>query len=239
MKVTCQNSECGFTFSVPDEKIPDRPIRVACPKCKQPNSVQKANVADYNKIMAEVDRKLATLRGELSGQMGGGVPSAAAGGTTSSFSNAPEVSGIKKALVCDDDKMVREMIKDSVASLGYEVEEAPTLKESLAALEKPNVEYNLILIDKVFPDDPEGGYQILSKIATLSIDVRRDIFVVFISGEMKSCDASSAFLMGANAIINKDDLSKLKPILNEEIGNYERLYQAFNRCLHMAKGLRL
>ena len=40
MKIACPH--CGFTREVPDDQVPDRPVRVTCPKCQQGFAFDKA-----------------------------------------------------------------------------------------------------------------------------------------------------------------------------------------------------
>ena len=245
MKVNCQNEKCGYVINIPDNKIPKRPVRIACPKCKAANVIKPPAVAVTavspaagaspqaaleSKIMAEVDQRLASLRREMMQSRGAGQIS------VSTDNIGPSNDGeIKKALICDDDQVIRQIIKASVEKLGYKVDEASTIEQALAFLKQVELDYDLIMIDKVFPDDAEGGYKILSKVAALPLDIRRQIFVVFISGDMKSGDPTSAFLMGANTVVNKKDLKKLPAILKEEMAEYKRLYRVFSKCLHLAK----
>lgn len=242
MKVNCQNKKCGYVINIPDSKMPNRPVKIACPKCKSANLIKPPAASGATaagpgsqagmeaKIMGALEQRLAAFRQELLAGSGDvqGVPA-------SESSTVLAGKGIKKALICDDDGMIRQVIKDSVAKLGYQSEEAPTIEKSLETLSHVEIDYSLILIDKVFPDDAEGGYKILSKVASLPIDVRRRIFVVFISGDMKSGDANAAFLMGANTVVNKKDIKRLPAILKGEMTEYERLYRVFNKCLHMSK----
>ena len=180
--------------------------------------------------MAEVEQRLAAFRREMMQSPG------AQQMLTSPDSSGPlPDKGTKKALICDDDQMIRQAIKAGVESLGYVVDEASTIEQSLDFLKQADIDYDLILIDKVFPDDAEGGYKILSKVATLPLDIRRQIFVAFISGDLKSGDPTSAFLMGANIVVNKKDLKQLPAILKEELAEYKRLYRVFSKCLHLAK----
>ena len=242
MKVKCQNEKCGYVINIPDSKIPNRPVKIACPKCKSANLIKPPASSGKPaagsgpqagleaKIMGALEQRLAAFRSEVMTGAGAmrGVVAPESGGVLTD-------KGIKKALICDDDAMVRQVMKDSVAKLGYATEEAPTIEKALESLSHVEIGYSLILIDKVFPDDSEGGYKILSKVATLPLDIRRKIFVVFISGDMKSGDANAAFLMGANTVVNKKDIKRLPAILKGEMAEYERLYRVFNKCLHMSK----
>lgn len=244
MKVNCQNEKCGYVINIPDSKMPNRPVKLACPKCKSANLIKPPAVSGMPaagsatdtgleaKIMGALEQRLAAFRREV--VAGTGLGGFVQGATPESGAILTD-KGVKKALICDDDAMVRQVVKDSVAKLGYQSDEAPTIEKSLEVLSHVEIDYSLILIDKVFPDDAEGGYKILSKVATLPLDVRRKIFVVFISGDMKSGDANGAFLMGANTVVNKKDLNRLSAILKEEMAEYERLYRVFNKCLHMSK----
>lgn len=256
MKITCQNKECGTIINIPDEKIPDKPIKIACPKCKSPNIVnpQKASPGGAAPataqgegnleqiIMSKVEQRLASIRNELLGQMQQAAPLPSPGTFSPADSTATTAytgGGLpKKALICDDDKMVRKVISDTVSALGYEATEVETIEGALKILDHPELPYNLILIDKVFPDDAEGGYKILSKIATMQIDARRKIFVVFISADIKSGDASAAFLSGANIVVNKQDLAKLTAILENEMADYDKLYKVFKKCLEISRSVR-
>jgi len=229
MKVNCQNEKCGYVIDIPDSKLPNRPVKIACPKCKSANLIKPPVVPGMPaagsdpqagleaKIMGALEQRLATFRRELIS--GNGVVQ---GAVSLESGTVLADKGIKKALICDDDMMMRKAIKDKAVSLGYKADEAPTIEKALDILSHAEIGYSLILIDKVFPDDSEGGYKILSKVATLPLDVRRKIFVVFISGDMKSGDANAAFLMGANTVVNKKDLNRLPAILKEEMAEYEK-----------------
>ncbi|MDH3976486.1 MAG: response regulator [Deltaproteobacteria bacterium] len=254
MKITCQNEECGTIISIPDEKVPAKPVRIACPKCKSPNIVTPPKApADEaapkaappregdleQTIMNKVEERISSLRNELLGQLQ--HPTPATGSFTPNETGAIPFAGgtlSKKALICDDDKMACQIINDSVSTLGYEVDEVETIEGALKILDHSELDYSLILIDKVFPDDAEGGYKILSKIATMQIDARRKIFVVFISGEIKSGDPSAAFLSGANIIVNKQDIGQLSTIIENEMADYDKLYKIFRKCLETFKSVR-
>lgn len=249
MIITCKNEDCRFDINISDDKLPTRPVRINCPKCRTPNNVyppgmttsdsrstgNSSQVEEDNSstILKEVDRRLAILKEDILNDVSRYVKEPK--GTGSSI---PEVDGalsennIKKALICDDDKTIRAIIKDSVAKLGFICDEAESLDKALKMLAKGDSLYSLVLIDKVFPEDPEGGYKILAHTASLPIAERRKLFVAFISGELKTSDSGNAFLLGANVLVNKKDLSRLPHILEGEMKDYKRLYSVFTNCLN-------
>ena len=51
MKIICPH--CNFSREVPDEKIPDRPVKVTCPKCQQGFSFDKAATLAANAFDAD------------------------------------------------------------------------------------------------------------------------------------------------------------------------------------------
>ncbi len=235
MKIKCQNKKCSFIINIPLDKLPQQPVKIACPKCKGPNiikppSASRPDTGLYERIMGEVDKKLSGIRNELAAQSM--VTRASSSGPYETYQ--PDVRS-KKALICDDDRLISEMIKDIVVNLGFTTNLASTVDQAMSILDKPDMDYGLILIDKVFPEDTEGGYKIISQIAAMPLDTRRKMFVIFISGDIKSMDTSSAFLTGANTVVNKKDINKLKDIITRELSDYERLYSVFNQCLHMSK----
>ena len=249
MIITCKNEDCQFDINISDDKLPTRPVRINCPKCRTPNNVYPAGMAtgdskpDSNSshpekdnssaILKEVDNRLAILKeGILNDVFRYVKESKVTASSVPGVGEALSEKKIKKALICDDDKTIRLIIKDSVAKLGFICDEAESVDKALKLLAKGDSQYSLILVDKVFPEDPEGGYKILAHTASLPISERRKLFVAFISGELKTSDSGNAFLLGANALVNKKDLSMLTHILEGEMKDYKRLYSVFTDCLN-------
>jgi len=249
MIITCKNEDCRFDINISDDKLPARPVRINCPKCRTPNNVYPAGMATGDSrstgnpsiieedkpsaILKEVDKRLDALReGILDDVFRYVEESKVAGSGAAEGGGTLSEKKIKKALICDDDKTIRLIIKDSVAKLGFMCDEAESVDKALNLLARGDSQYSLILIDKVFPEDPEGGYKILAHTASLPIAERRKLFVVFISGELKTSDSGNAFLLGASTLVNKKDLSMLTHILEGEMKDYNRLYSVFTDCLN-------
>lgn len=254
MIITCQNQACSFDINIEDGNIPDKPIRIICPRCKTPNTVYPPKTGKAVKgeagassgpspdqmikedILASVDERLAILRREILSETRSYKGEQEGEQRGENQTVTPERGDIKKALICDDEAMVRRILKDSISSLGFISDEAPTVEDAVRILKNPEIGYDLVLVDKVFPDDPEGGYKILAQLASLPLDIRRRIYVAFVSGDIKTRDSGTAFLLGANTVVNKKDLSKIAPIVEEDMKDYEKLYMVFNRCLRSSSG---
>ena len=256
MIIPCQNAHCGFNINLSDDKIPDKPMKVPCPRCKYPNPILPLNKSVGSKrgeqsqntgtsanngsslkseIINIIEEKLTMLRHEIRDELGSAPASTE---KDELQEEKPQEmlagAGSDKALICDDNTLIRTQIKDSLSELGFKSEEAKTVEEAIVMIKNASAtdqHYTMMLIDKVFPGDDEGGYKILNEIASLPLHIRRRCFVAFVSAQLRTNDASTAFLMGANTVINKKDLPKLQMILKEETAQYENLYKVFNICL--------
>lgn len=256
MIIQCQNTHCGFNITLSDDKIPDKPMKVPCPRCKYPNPVYPVSKSVDSKpgeqlqntgtpankesslkdeILSIIENKLSLLRSEIMDELRSTPASTEKTGLQKE--NPQEMlagSSSYKALICDDNTLIRTQIKDSLSELGFKSEEAKTVEEAIVMIKNASAmdqHYTMMLIDKVFPGDDEGGYKILNEIASLPLHIRRRCFVAFVSAQLRTNDASTAFLMGANTVINKKDLPKLQMIIKEETAQYENLYKVFNLCL--------
>jgi signal transduction histidine kinase len=62
-----------------------------------------------------------------------------------------EVEGNEKILVVDDEKMIRESVKDILESLGYKVEDAASGPEAIKKINQKKPIYDLVIIDMSMP----------------------------------------------------------------------------------------
>ncbi len=66
--------------------------------------------------------------------------------------------------------------------------------------------------------------QVLEK---LSIEKRRELFIVYISPELKTLDTRESFLYSANLVVNERDLSDLERIYNKAQTYWINLYKPY------------
>jgi CheY-like chemotaxis protein len=138
-----------------------------------------------------------------------------------------EGEGRQRALVCEDEEVFQVAIGSAIAKLGYRVELAPSAAAALEQVRKHA--YDIVTVDSRFPDDAEGGYQILQALNGLPPDARRKMFVAFISADLATMDLNSAFALGANLTVAKKDVKRLDRILAEGMKEHERLYRVFHK----------
>jgi excisionase family DNA binding protein len=111
--------------------------------------------------------------------------------------NARRSSGRQLILVVDDDPRLREYLRVNLEMEGYEVAEAGSAEEGLAALEEEPPD--LILLDVMMPG--VDGWQMLSRVRERhGLD---SIPVVMFSGKVDAEQASAAEAAGAQAFLGK------------------------------------
>ncbi|MFB3851821.1 MAG: response regulator [Acidobacteriota bacterium] len=218
MKIQCQS--CQKLFVIDESKYPKLPESVKCPNCKNQITLsQKENVKESPEINEELAAK---IKEELIKEIFSLLPL-----------NIPRKKERKnyiaddkpKALICEDEQMFQEVLKESIGRLGYEVEIAPSSKMALEILKRN--EYDLVTVDNRFPDDPEGGFKILNAINSLPPEKRRKMFVAFISADLATMDTNSAFVYGANLTVAKKDIKKIESILSQGMEENEKRYRTF------------
>lgn len=132
-----------------------------------------------------------------------------------------------RALVCEDEEMFSTILRDQLVALGYRVDVAPTVADALRLIKDKR--YEVVTVDNRFPDNNEGGYEILRALSFGGTALRRKIYAVFISADLKTMDAGSAFFHGANLSINKKDVKRAGGFIRDGIEEYRRFYRVFDR----------
>lgn len=225
MVVTCPS--CRKKFNLDESKIPAGKVTMKCPSCSSKITIQGrdgggnapasslpvVNSKEWLKLKRQVTREILL-------QLGLDVPAEMKG-------SDGEDDGGSRALVCEDEKLFQETISKTLDKLGYKVEIAADKAASLKALGSKN--YDIVTVDHCFPDDKEGGFEILKAINGLPPETRRRMFVAYISSDLATMDTNSAFILGANLTVSKKDIKALDKILEKGMREHEKLYSVFTR----------
>lgn len=244
MKVACPG--CSRAFSVDESKLPPGPVVLKCPACggriplpppasaappeppnpallktpppsdlEAPSRVQlpEAGSPAWERLRREVTREV--------------LRSLGLGASVEEEGKGLGPGGEKEALVCEDEALFQVAVAEALERMGYKVELASTRDAALEALRKNR--YDLVTVDNCFPDDPEGGYAILQAINALPPEVRRRMYVAFVSVDLSTMDTRSAFILGANLTVSKKDVKRLDRILAEGMQAHEKLYRVFRQ----------
>ena len=228
MKVNCPS--CRKEFNVDEGKLPEGRVTLKCPSCSSKITIKGKGAGKVGAVKSASSSALppvnspewTTLKRQVLREvflhMGLDIPSDMKG------DGSGENSG-SRALVCEDERLFQETVASTLRKLGYKVEIATDKAASLKALQQKN--YDIVTVDHCFPDDKEGGFEILKLINGLPPETRRRMFVAYISADLATMDTNSAFILGANLTVSKKDIKSLDKILTKGMQEHEKLYSVF------------
>ena len=218
MLITC--SQCESKFNVPDEKIPKgKKIKVICPKCRSPIIIGEEIREEKAPPPPEPTEKKEELEEEEYG-----------------YEEYTEDSQLgffegdaKLALVLVDDGQIEDLIRPVVEEMGYRFITSPNKRDAIGKMRFHH--FDIIILKDGYDGKSIEESPILRYINTLSMSVRRKMFLALISDRFKTMDNMMAFAMSANVVINSADISQIKLILNKAIEENERFYKVFKELL--------
>jgi predicted Zn finger-like uncharacterized protein len=237
MKIICKS--CNHEMALDEAKLPPLPFKVKCTKCgtivvvdapaegsprvesipipsKISPEIQEFIVQELAKIRQELFRSFQTLFGrELKFQDSAG----------SSFDGSGSARG--NALICQPDKAVGGAISAALKSMGYSIEHVRSTSDAVKKLE--NESFDLISTDWSFPDDAEGGRQIIGRVNSHNSRLRRQIYLILITPDVKSGDPKSAFFYGVNLVLNPTDITQMPALIRDGLREEQEEYQLYQR----------
>lgn len=226
MKIQCDS--CKKMFLIDETKFNNLPESIKCPNCQNKISLTSKN--EFRKNCEIDEESIKKIKEKILKEILSLLPL----NFPKKNENRDVVDDDKpKALACEDEQLFQQVLKDSIERLGCEVEIAPSSKMACELLKKN--EYEIITVDNRFPDDPEGGFKILSTINSLPPEKRRKMFVAFISADLATMDTNSAFVYGANLTVAKKDIKKIEAILSQGIEENKKRYRTFFEVLEEVK----
>jgi two-component system, NtrC family, response regulator AtoC len=119
----------------------------------------------------------------------------------------PEISALRRALVVDDEPLIRWSVAETLRDRGYAVTEAGTAHDALRAVSDDDVPFDVVVLDLLLPDSSD--LMLLSRIRALHPDVPIILMTAFGTPEI----VEGALHLGAYRVVNKpfemDDLAEL------------------------------
>lgn len=138
--------------------------------------------------------------------------------------------GLQTAMVCENDPVIREKITDALKTIDFNVIEPAKVKEALKNLSFHT--FNLVVVDENFDAGSDGVNYIFKYLESLSMAIRRKIFVVLVSANFATMDYMYTYNKSVNLIVNKEDIAELGPIIKKEIEENEYFYHVFKKFYH-------
>jgi len=241
MILVCQ--KCSTRLQVDDEKSPQRPFNVRCPKCNNTVSSGPATPPAEQSALAlggspatehqRFDKATArayepvtateTLPNEDSVRMLVDLLSKSTVREPDNPTARPSWDK-RKALVCTSEAH-RDSIARKLTQTGYQVYVAEDTRQAVETMRANKMD--VVLLEPQFDPAEQGSVFVIREINILRPPQRRRLFFVLISPSLRTMDAHAAFLNNVNAVVNVADLEELQRIMEVALREYNELYREF------------
>ena len=250
MIIVCQ--KCTTRLQIDDEKTPQRPFNVRCPKCNNTISSGQASPATEHSALA-VGGSPATEHPRFEQttapvyQPATVAPPNGAGTNDDALRALMEVLSKstaqnndnsmarpawdkRKALVCTSETL-REVVAHKMSDSGYQVFIAADTRQAVETMRANKMD--VVLLEPQFDPAEQGSVFVMREINILRPPQRRRLFFVLLSPSLRTMDAHAAFLNNVNAIVNVADVEDLPRIMEVALREFNELYRDF----YVASGL--
>lgn len=245
MIIVCQ--KCSTRLQIDEEKSPQRPFNVRCPKCNNTVSCGPANPATEQSALA-VGGSPATEHPRFEPSTARAyAPPATVSPTNGTASNDETLRMLvdllskgssnntenpmarpswdkRKALVCTSDPY-REPVARKLSDSGYQVFVAEDTRQAVETMRANKMD--VVLLEPQFDPAEQGSVFVIREINVLRPPQRRRLFFVLLSPSMRTMDAHAAFLSNVNAVVNITELEELPRILEVALREFNELYRDF------------
>jgi predicted Zn finger-like uncharacterized protein len=235
--------KCSTRLQVDQEKSPNRPFNVRCPKCNNtisssgpsPALEQSALAVGGSPATDHPRYEQATARAY---EPATPQPAAASNdalqmlaellangmGRGNENPGARPAWDKRKALVCAAEHL-RELVARKLTDEGYQVFVAEDTRQAVESMRSKQMD--VVLLDPQFDPAEQGSAFVVREVNVLRPSQRRRLFFVLLSPSLRTMDAHAAFLNNVNAIVNVNDLEDLDRIMDVSLREYNELYREF------------
>lgn len=198
MQANCPH--CSHKIVIDDARVPDRPFSVKCPKCQQ----------------------AVRFPGKGAAPAAPARPAAAA--PAAPRTPAPEMPKTgEKALVALPDDSQAGTFTVTLTRAGYEVETLDDWEEATRLVDRAF--YDLVVTTHTAT--AKGGFSPYQKIVRMPAEARRPICLVLIGDDVTTGDASQAYKLQADLVVNTADLHDAGMQVREVLFDRKRVYQCY------------
>ena len=244
MIIVCEN--CSTRLQVDDEKSPNRPFNVRCPRCNSTVSAGPASPATEQSAFG-VGGSPATDHPRFEQSTARAYEPAKTSAASETVSNDQTVRMLfdllskgarpntedamarpswdkRKALVCMSEAY-REVIARKLTQSGFQVYVAEDTRQAVETMRANKMD--VVLLEPQFDPDEQGSAFVIREINILRPPQRRRLFFVLLSPSLRTMDAHAAFLNNVNAIVNINDIEELPRVMEVALREYNELYRDF------------
>ena len=244
MIIVCQ--KCSTRLSIDDEKSPQRPFSVRCPKCNNAVSSGPASPATEQSALAiggspstDHPRFEQSTARAYEGATASSVSEVATSddalralvellskgnGQRVENPNARPAWDKRKALVCTSEPY-RELVARKLSECGCQVFVAEETRQAIETMRANKMD--VVLLEPQFDVAEQGSAFVTREINVLRPPQRRRLFFVLLSPSLRTMDAHAAFLSNVNVVVNLADVEDLPRIMEVALREFNELYRDF------------
>ena len=238
--------KCSTRLQIDDEKSPNRPFNVRCPKCNNTVSAGPATPATEQSALA-VGGSPSTdhprFEPSTARAYEPATPAVASGPATSDETvrmlfdllskganqnaentHARPAWDKRKALVCTSEPY-RELVASKLTLCGCQVFVAEDTRQAVETMRANKMD--VVLLEPQFDLAEQGSLFVIREINVMRPAQRRRLFFVLLSPSLRTMDAHAAFLNNVNAVVNLTDIEQLERIMDVALREYNELYREF------------
>jgi predicted Zn finger-like uncharacterized protein len=244
MIIVCQ--KCSTRLSIDDDKSPQRPFNVRCPKCNNTVSSGPASPATEQSALAiggspstdhpRFEQSTARAYQPSTASPVDGMATnddalralvellSKGNGQRVENPNARPSWDKRKALVCASEPY-RELAARKLSESDCQVFVAEDTRQAVETMRANKMD--VVLLEPQFDLAEQGSAFVIREINVLRPPQRRRLFFVLLSPSLRTMDAHGAFLSNANAVVNIADAEDLPRIMEVALREYNELYRDF------------
>lgn len=240
MIIRCDN--CSVSLQLDESKIPTGNFSVRCPRCQNllrvqkdasgrgPSTVDQLAANKPAEVTSDSPQDFAQKESEQ--QVNSALRSLLSALQTdkAAVEDPDDETKPRRILLCLGDKA--DETARLLAKSGYKVYVAQTPAQANERLREGKTE--ILVFSPDFAPELGGAAVIQQKANAMYSSERRRLFLISLEDEGTTMNAHDAFLRNLNLIVNTNDLQQLPLILNRALGDYNDLYNYFNKASNLA-----
>ena len=235
--------KCATRLQIDDEKSPNRPFNVRCPKCSNTISSSASSPATEQSALA-VGGSPSTDHPRFDQSTAHAYDSSVAGATpahdetvrmlfemlskgTNANTENPHARPAwdkRKALICTSEPY-RDIVARKLSQVGCQVFVAEDTRQAVETMRANKMD--VVVLEPQFDPAEQGSVFVIREINVMRPPQRRRLFFVLLSPSLRTMDAHAAFLNNVNAVVNVADIEELSRIMEVAMREYNELYREF------------
>ena len=244
MIIVCQ--KCSTRLQIDDEKSPQRPFNVRCPKCNNTVSSGPASPATEQSALA-VGGSPSTDHPRFEPSTARAYQPATASTVKDTATNDDALRMIvdllakgnsqrddnpmarpswdkRKALICTSEPY-REVVARKLSDSDFNVFVAEDTRQAVETMRANKMD--MVLLEPQFDPAEQGSAFVIREINIMRPPQRRRLFFMLLSPSLRTMDAHAAFLSNVNAVVNTTDIEELPRIMEVALREFNELYRDF------------